>query len=688
MGLIRLCPGCGNPFEASRPNQVRCRRNCGNHGAPHSGGHGARSRKTALHDLRFVAIDGEGITREDGRHDYVLLSCGKFTLHHDGARLGFNDIATFLWECREADPGAAYVGFYLGYDFAQWLKDLPKERAWRLLSNAGIATRKRRAAHLPPFPVRHDGWEFDILPMRRFKLRPEGEEGWLTVCDVGPFFQTSFLAAIDPAKSLDPIVTPAEYELIKRGKEARGSAEFNPAMIEYNLLECDVLARLMRQQNAGLVGEGIKLKRSQWIGPGQAAQQWLNNIKAPKGEAIREAVPQNFRDAARQAYFGGWFEIFHHGPAPGAAYGYDINSAYPYVMAQLPCLLHGRVTRKAWEGPKDLMLIKARVTGSHPLIGAMLHRTRKKTVLRPRQTEGWFWWHELQLAKAAGFIDRIDEIDWLTFERRCNCPPPLAPIAELYKGRLAVGKNTPNGRAKRLIYNSAYGKFAQSVGEPAYGNPVYASLITANTRCMIIEAISSHPDPASLLMVATDSVTFAAPHPGLPLDGQQLGAWTEHKHEGLSLFMPGVYWDDDTRDRLRRGEDPALKSRGISASDIAKRLAVIDRAWTRFARDGWPRLMIPVRFQLVSPRQALARRKWQLCGSVVTSGRRIISADPKGKRVGLGAGRSLPYAAADDIASYPYDGTFGDEMSEFADTEFGDHPDGPIGSVIMPALLR
>jgi len=692
LDIVTFCAGCGEPFTPTRSNQARCCRRGRNRGVNK---HKARTRRRGEHDLEFVGVDGEGVTH-DGVHDYVLLTVGTESLHLDGRALETERIFEFLWRQFLDRPDATFVGFYLGYDFGQWLKGLPANRAEALLSNHGLARRRRTSRpHLPPFPVDWKGWQFDMLPMRRFKLRERGAESWLTICDVGPFFQSSFVSAIDPAAALEPICTAAEFATVKRGKEGRSSHKFSKAMIRYNVLECDLLARLMTQQNRGLVSEGIKLKRNQWIGPGQAAQQWLTNIKAPTGEAIREAVPQAFRDAAAAAYFGGWFEIFHHGPHAGRSWSYDINSAYPFIMSKLPCLLHGEFEelisiRRRTMTPLEIdspgmVLVYAYVRGDHDLVGAALHRRPDGKVLRPLETEGWFWLAELQAAERAGFVEWIEISEGHRYTP-CRHAPPLGDIADLYNGRLKVGKNTPAGRAKRLIYNSAYGKQAQSVGDPKFANAAYASLITAGCRTMILDAIAAHPRGAGdLLMVATDSVTFASPHPNLDLHQTRLGAWSESTHDNLSLFMPGVYWDDATRKNLSRAR---LKSRGINARVLAGRIDRIDRAWERYDRDGWPRLVLPVGFQMVSPRQALARGKWGLCGSVVTDGKRVISADPAHKRIGAGPGRSAPWRRCDDLASAPYEGRFGEEMSAAAADEFGDHPDGPIGGILLPQLLR
>jgi len=673
--------------------------------------HSARTDRRVKHLVHFVGVDGEGVDRPDGAHDYNLLSVGGRSLHHpDGRRLTTVEIFEFLWESQV--PGAAHVGFFLGYDFAQWLKDLPEERARMLLTPQGQASRRRKGSHgnPTPFPVRWGEWEFDVLPnMKRFKLRPlaanDGDDAqpWLYVCDAGPLYQTSLLRAIDPETWPEPVCSEAEYETIKAGKQARSSnlreygAPVDRETTAYNVLENDVLARLMARTNLGLVAMGVRLDRNQWHGPGQAAQAWLKSTaRGHSGEECRLNAPVEPdggpHDAARCSYFGGWFEIMVHGPVPGVTWEYDVNSAYPHIIADLPCLLHGKWehhrygdwARPSWasdvlEVPNVYRLVEAEVRGLNPFIGAMLHRTPKGAVCRPQRTVGWYWAHELVAACDAGLVDSVSIRQTWTYHP-CDCPPPFRSIRELYEHRLAVGKQTPQGRAMRLVYNSAYGKIAQSVGAPLFGNSVYASLITAGCRTAITEAIGSHPDgPAAVVMVATDGVYFSSPHPGLDIDPQRLGAWDEATKTNLSLFKPGVYWDDKSREALREGGRLGLKSRGINEAALGRVLEEIDRQWETFEPGPdpsvWPQVRLDIDFGVVTARQALHRGRWDLCGAVMHDLHPTQSSAPHRKRGGPfwrvtpqqweADGlllRSSPLRNEDWAPSTPYDKHFGLEL--------------------------
>lgn len=717
--------------------------------------HKARSAAAEAHDVEFIAVDGEGqdawgyrevwddeeqnlVTQRFKTHHYVLLSVGDQSLHRNGAMLEHDEIFTFLYEQKLANPKAAFVGFFLGYDFSQWLKTLHYRNGYSLFTKAGIAARTSDNPDIRyPFPVYVDKrWAIDILGMKRFKLRPHVRKKdwpdcavnhktpeaieecatgvhkkhpyqWMYICDSGAFFQSSLMTAIDP-KTWAPgtaIVTDKELAILQEGKDARATAKFDPAMIRYNLLENDVLSRLMSVVNQGFVSDGIRLKTDQWYGPGQAAQAWLRLVGCPTGEEVREAVPESAIEAARASYFGGWFEIMFHGPIPGETYAYDINSAYPFAIAQLPCLLHGDWKEgkgnpgKLREG--NLRLINARVKGTDPYIGTMPHRNENGNIARPSQTAGWYWQDEIDAAKRAGIIKSCVVTEWIEY-RPCGCPPPLASIADLYEGRLKVGKNTPFGKSKKLIYNSAYGKFAQSIGQPKYANSIYASRITSHCRRMILDAIATHPDKtAAVAMVATDSVTFLTPHPTLEIDGNKLGLWDETIHHNLSLMMPGLYWDDTSRLAIAEGKLPKLKSRGVSPKYLANFINEIDRKWGLLVANGEatydsaPAVELNIEFSLISPKLAAHRGAWYDCGRVVWNEPRVISANPETKRSDFYAAPDRPGALRSGVRfqidgmdrTLPYDKTFGAvPVIDLRELEERLTPDGTVNSSIHAVL--
>jgi hypothetical protein len=573
-----------------------------------------------------------GHNKDDHRHVYVLLTVGDQHVE-DPDGLSTQAMFTFLYQQYLAHPHAAFVGFFVAYDVNQWLKGLPEVKAWLLLTAMG--QRKRRYGkdrrHIAPVrlnedrPGAPDAWEVDVLADKRLSIRPlvcacgmlptaerphpkakcpQKRVPYIDICDAGPFFQTSLMKAIDPAEwGEHPVCSVEEFATLDRGKKRRADASLDDAMREYNALENEVLARLMGRIDQGFRSIGVHLRRSQWYGPGAAVAEWFKTIDAPRREGLLEkVVPYQVNKAAMAAYVAGWFEIFMHGHVPGTTWEYDIASAYPYIMASLPCLVHGHWERHSGGAPPlqagQLRLVHCPpggVRGSDPFIGAMMHRTKRGRILRPQVTGGWYWSHELEAAKRAGLVDEA-EVDESWTYTSCDCPPPFAKEADLYMHRLEVGKKSPEGKASKLVMNSGYGKLAQSVGDRPFACMVYASLITAGTRSMILDAIATHPERSrAVVMVATDAVFFTSPHPTLPretvrlsMDGAEapvLGSWDEERHEALCVLKPGVYWHDKSRERIREGKDPSFKARGINAKAFAKHLEDLDGQAAELASD-------------------------------------------------------------------------------------------------------
>jgi hypothetical protein len=668
---------------------TNCRLRYDRHSNPKHDRHTSRQTARAAHHIEFVGIDGEGVNIFDEAgiivdHKYVLLSAtGCPPLMNNAERLTTQEILHYLYyTVFKNNPDGCFVGFSLKYDFSQWLRDLPRSRAKELFTKEGIQNRKRKSKNPAPHPMywrnpsAHSDWragddtarpncewEIDFLGDKRVKVRPytgphrphergikltKNENRWMYINDAFSFFQCTFVKAIDPetrrkvaleresvnmwngttaAPELPVYLTTKEdYELIVAGKKRRGAdAPFDKDMMQYNAAELRILAALMREVNQGLNANHVRLKRSQFFGPGQAAQACLDHcakipvlaslssldeyrklafrlpmyiaelarLEAEKiyhenpsppyihfsGKNVREHVPEWFREAARKSYYGGRFELFYHGILDGVAYEYDINSAYPTVMTQLPCLFHGQYIqgkgspyRSTRALPQDngfgtrpgqtLCLVYADVKGTHPRIGALPFRFKHNGgIIFPQRTIGWYWLHEIEAARHAGCIDTVRYVQWWAYVP-CDCPPPLAFIGQLYQDRIALGKEgkgSPNGVGKKLIYNSAYGKKAQSVGDPKYGNPIYASLITAGCRWMIFDAIATHPGGANaVLNIATDGIWFASPHPHLELHKTKLGAWDMTERHNPMLFKPGTYWDDAVREKVRTYLDHSL----------------------------------------------------------------------------------------------------------------------------------
>jgi len=804
--LVKICVGCGAEFMPKTRRATKCKKNCSRKDTrrgPRASKNEARATRRAESGVTFIGIDGEGyntdevtyVWDEDDNgemveipqthtvHRYNMLSVGDHTFTTPfGRQMHYTEALDHIWESaaeyRRESERVCLVGFFLGYDFIQIFRTLPEYEAWKLFSKAGQEARRAIQAKLglKRIPkVKVGPWRLDMLAGKRLTIgHVDHPKQTVTICDVGAFFQTSFLNAINPRDWLDPVCTDEEFEIIRRGKEARGGTMTplevladQPETITYNVTENLVLARLMTRLDEGFRAANIQLRADQYYGPGQAAQAWMGLIEAPTSEELAEALPQHMFKITQGSYYGGWFEIFNHGHVPGLTWEFDITSAYPDVIRRLPCLLCGE-----WRPDHDgtLRIARYHVRGPDSAItGPLPHRRRDGTILRPLETRGYHWADEVEAADRAGLIEEYLAVEdqWSFHATPCQHknPLPFKEIETLFLDRIRVGKKSPAGKAMKLVYNSAYGKTAQSVGMPKYASPVYASLITSGCRTKILEAIAGHPGGTrDLVMVATDAVFFRShnpgaarrieratrrldageitkddladlidtlarhEHPGLDMTPNKLGAWEAELKRNLTLFMPGVYWDDKAREAIAGGGKLSLKSRGISARELSKYISEIDRQFAewdgttyRIDADGhqvseWPTLTLYSEFGLISLPQALERGKWWLAGTLMTyqddqgqtrtGARRDITADAKPKRaqgtydpVTFSAQierdgdvwRTQPYAGVmvggeKWVDTTPYSRGFGHELTDDQVREATASPDGDPFIAMMQVL--
>lgn len=597
----------------------------------------------------FAGVDSEGITTQRG-HRAVLLSVGRqsYVARDKSHGLHWKEVFSFLYQCYEADPKPVYIGFYLSYDFNCWLHTLPEKQARQLLTIEGITKRKipdhkgGNKSRNQFYPVRCEDWEFDMLGFKQLKIRPrtcrcyeqerscyetvEGKrrlreghpkpKSWMYISDGGPFFQMPFLGLL---AKWDSIRTEDEYQAIKEGKDKRATARLNKKMVEYNVLENVLLAKAMRELAEALKEDpiGISPNKTAWYGPGSLANIWLRGHGAIHKSEIAGLPYAGFFDLCRKSYYGGWFEIFSHGYIRKTSHNYDINSAYPATIARLPhicesCGFQRRKGRCESDGEYVLLLATVRSCGTR--IGGVPFRDSDGSILRPSVSKGWYWKREIDAGIRAGIIDpeRTVYHEWAEFTP-CSDDKPFAVVADLYKKRQQIKAQDPNhpmAMAIKLLINSLYGKFAQSVGAGTFNNWFYASYITSQCRTQILDAIAAHPRKAdAVLMVATDGICFDSPCDALRIS-PNLGDWEHTEYDKLVLFKPGVYWHTDGKRNLE------VKSRGVSKKEFSECLEDVELTFKTLVTYGevpkkWPIVEIPVEFRMKSCKQALNEGHWE-----------------------------------------------------------------------------
>ena len=521
----------------------------------------------------FLGVDGEGWGRDDlGRQHYMMMRAGDAELF-TGKPLSTLECLGFLCDM---PAGCIPVGFSFGYDVTMILRDLPKERLAHLFRSR--------------VPGKFSNWTFwqgfgiEYLPRnylrvcrthevtrtdrqgRTFKAQAAIPGTARTVYEVIGFFQCSFLKAIQKFG-----VGQSQWSRIAAMKAARG--DFDSANVadvsRYCAIECDLLAQLMTEFRTVCLAADLRPRT--WNGAGKLAgalHEAHNTVTRTELDAL---LPPGVERMASAAYYGGRFEVTRIGDIGGPVYEYDINSAYPAAMLALPCLRHGRwepVTRQQvsllkpddlWIAPMRFSHAGTKITRQN-LCGLPV-RQEDGRLFWPLEGNGTYWSTEIRAASKIG-CKAVPTGEGFVYRKLCACQP-MGWVEALYDARKALGKDK-RGYPIKLAINSLYGRLAQRVGTPRWGNFVWAGLITANTRAMLMGAASHCP--ASIVMLATDAVVSLNP---LPLDiGGMLGQWKAKEHDALFIVQPGIYFGGGN-----------LKTQGVSGSFFAGKTDAFRDAW-------------------------------------------------------------------------------------------------------------
>ena len=367
-------------------------------------------------------------------------------------------------------------------------------------------------------------------------------------------------------------------------------ARLTDEIMAYCKLECRYLAMLMTEIREVCATAGILPK--QWSGAGWLASALLGKHGVPKRPLSTKEVgdlaarapskmrkpmqprrperDRQFEIDANNGYYGGRFEVSRIGAISGPVYEYDLKSAYPAAMLDLPCPLHTQWEhrRRATELAHGELYL-AKVSFSHPDgLWCSLPFRQNRRLFWPYQGTGWYWSPEIEAAQRHLHADIVPHDLWIA-RSECSCRP-FDWVQALYEERQRIGSNT-RGYPLKLGLNSLYGKMAQRCGRGPYHDTVSAGLITAITRARLTEALGY--DARSVVMLATDAIFSTRP---LALDiGNGLGQWKEKVWPDLFIAQPGVYWSPS---ELKT----SVKSRGAPRSiigDAAPRFHQVFSEW-------------------------------------------------------------------------------------------------------------
>lgn len=518
-------------------------------------------------DRDFCWWDGEGATEPDARRKpqhFVLFGAFDGEEYHyiTSPNLTTYECLSLIMRVNRRIPDRIHVSFAFGYDTNMILRSLTDKQLRRLAERGAVflGTRERwrfRVEHVPGKWLRVTEYGPDYAVNDKDKAT-------VTIFDLWGFFQSSFLAAVESYLPNDPHLAEIQAGKARRSVFSYKDIDF---ITQYWKIENAVGYNLANRLRELLFSVGLNI--TSWHGPGALA----SFVYRTRGVAAHKRDCGNgVYDASRYAYAGGRFERFHVGRYE-MAYGYDINSAYPTAIAQLPSLADGEWQHRHLvpgdvRSSRDLHkfgLYRVELNG-HAIkrdAAPFFHRDSTGDVTFPWRLAGWYWTPEIaaMLDTLPEYRDRVSIVE--AWEYVGWSQLPFTFVAEMYEERRRMkAAGIGSQIALKLCLNSLYGKMAQRAGwerngkAPMWHQLEWAGWVTSHTRATLFR-LMQRMGYDKLIAVETDGVYSSATPEELGIrDSTALGGWEVSAYDELVYLQSGVY-------AKRQGKEWSVKYRGL-----------------------------------------------------------------------------------------------------------------------------
>ena len=475
----------------------------------------------------FRAFDGEAID-----NNYCLIATSSKYLYSK-TRLSSKECLAFLFNNLASDEIGVFFGMH--YDVVNILHDLEEEQLDQLNDYNETIYGGYKIVYFPR----------KILVIQKGKIQKRFYDVW-------GFFQSSFESAIKEHLKITD-------EVIKGGKQSRAIFKRSQwrEIIKYNSRECMYLEQLCR--HLAEVTKDFNLKS--WHGASAISSVILAKLETVKINKSRESeLDSESFSLIRAGYYGGRIEAIKLGHLDNCV-SYDIVSAYPSAMLTLPNLTNFKQhtnyipNRQGYyeiEYSSTLFASNAPAPFPEHFGNRLFYPANCSTTITHHELEAFYY-----LCKQHPNLYKKKDVKIIRGITVDNTVSDLSTtIQELFNKRKELkALHDPRQMAYKLALNSAYGKFAQKVGNPKYSVYFWAGLITGHCRAQMIRLSANAIN--NVVMFATDSITFNAP---VELaETKNLGG-LELAHKGsVNVLMSGMYkWTDS----------PAAKVRGFLGLDF------------------------------------------------------------------------------------------------------------------------
>jgi hypothetical protein len=282
------------------------------------------------------------------------------------------------------------------------------------------------------------------------------------------------------------------------------------------------------------------------------------------------------------AFYGGRIESAAVGTFAQPSHDYDVNSAYPFAISNIPKWDAEDLREVEGMDRLDRMGIYRVEWNCPPGINfyPLPYRSKSGNVFYPPSGAGWYMSPEVSAALdiygpecikvKKGYVLKGTEgagtgLVKLAPEKLCTTAKKMSLMAA--ERLIAKAEKKPKERVIKLVMNSGYGKTIQQIGSHKFLNLFAASWITSTCRAIIVRAIGADLDN-SIVAIMTDGILSLKE---LPVKlGKLLGEFDQTDFDFVIQFMPGIYLMENSLTGNK-----VLKYRGMGKNFDAKKAVKI-----------------------------------------------------------------------------------------------------------------
>lgn len=387
--------------------------------------------------------------------------------------------------------------------------------------------------------VQYGPYNISYIPKKLFKIRKSKKA--YVFYDVAQFFESSLEVAA--FKYLGGIKNPDNLDRAAIGTQAAYWEAHREEIIKYCGIDANLTAGLGRvlidafKHDIGFTPKSYASKAS-------VSKQYFRTCCNIPNIA---RVPEWAMYHAYNAYYGGRFEVLEKGNL-GECSLIDINSAYPYQIANLLDVSRGKwrpvteMHEKATYG-----FYKAVITVTPAPFCPFAYRLPNGVVCYPAgQWVGYVTKEEIEAYRNAADVRIIQGAEFYATE---EVYPFRQAIHDLYEQKAKAGKTDFKYNLYKVLMNSLYGCFYEKIEDTTKGgpgkthktgilfNPIYATIITANTRIQEYNEALKYGEAVAAF--ATDSLLLKGKH--YAGSDKSLGLFSDDGAGESIVLKAGIY---------------------------------------------------------------------------------------------------------------------------------------------------